>query len=151
MLTQADIVDDDDDEDEAAVQPSLPLHLVPKNMRSVLATAAVETGNDPISVTRTALSVMAQEPGAIREQWAAELRLISLAAAAHGDFKASVDGMAHVGKSLGALSERTEQHNHLHIENLRDATDEQLAAKLDELKRQRTAAPEDVDNDPMFE
>lgn len=99
----------------------------------------------PISITSQVLSVMALAPKFAMESWSDELRAISLAAAAAGDFKSAIDGYRDLGKSAGLLTEKPAQHLHLYSPQdpalVREAPTESLEQRLAQLRKAAEALP----------
>jgi hypothetical protein len=97
---------------------------------------------DPVTITRMILFELAAIADCTLDTWRKELRQISLAAAAHGDFKSAVEGFRDIGKHLGALAEKpAEQHLHLHdAASVKEATTSELEAKLAALRQRQAEA-----------
>lgn len=95
---------------------------------------------DPVMASRAVIAELVGLADVTLDTWRAELRQISLAAAAHGDFKSSVDGYKEIGKSLGAVSEAPAQHLHLHGDELKEASVEQIQARLTAVRSKLAAA-----------
>jgi hypothetical protein len=93
----------------------------------------------PISITSQVLAVMASAPKFAIDLWSDELRAISLAAAAAGDFKSAIDGYRDLGKSAGLLTEKPQQHLHLYNAQdpalVREAPTESLEQRLAQLRK----------------
>ncbi len=96
----------------------------------------------PLAVTQAVLAHLAVIPDAVEANWENELRQISLAAAASGDFKSAVDGYKELGRAFGKTAENAPaQHVHFHeAEVVREATNEDLEARLAFLRRKRAEA-----------
>lgn len=105
----------------------------------------------PLAITQSVIGRLALLPQAVKEHWEAELRSISLAAAAAGDFASAVDGYRELGKSYGKTNEGPQsQHVHFHdAEVVREQPTEALEARLAHLREKRTTpiAAEVIDDD----
>jgi len=92
-----------------------------------------------LSVTQDVLKTLAMAPRFSVELWQDELRAISLAAAAAGDFGAAISGYKDLGKAAGLLTEKPAQHLHLYGADaavVKEAPTASLEHRLAELRKQ---------------
>lgn len=104
----------------------------------------------PAVVTSALITRMALLPKATMESWRDEVRILAIAAASNGDFKSGMQGMEMVGKSLGQLSDNP-QAAVLHLHNpavAREATDDALEQRLQELRTVKAEVVSDPSDDP---
>jgi hypothetical protein len=94
-------------------------------------------------------------PSVTMDTWRQEVRAVSLAAAAAEDFVSAIAGYKEIGRSLGLVSDKSDQHVHFHngrgvvdAEVLREAPEADLRNRLrqitSELEAPVVAAPAEV-------
>jgi hypothetical protein len=107
--------------------------------------ALAQLRDNPAALARAKISEMVRTPHAVMEQWADETRILGLAAASVGDFKSSFQFYQALGKHYGCLNDKPsdERHLHLHqspVENIKDASTEELQTRLQRIRAQRERA-----------
>jgi len=107
----------------------------------------------PFAVTQRVVGYLALIPTAVEDAWADELRAVSLAAAAAGDFQASIKGYEHLGKANGRLTDNpTAQHVHFHdAEVVKEQSTGDLEARLAHLRKPAPEPTTEPTTEPIIE
>lgn len=103
---------------------------------------------DALLATGNAIARIAKIPEALHDMWIHEMRMISLAAAAHGDYDSALKGYEKMGEAHGYLGKAAQQHVHFHGGDpalVREAPTSDLEKRLADI---RASNHTPVDGDP---